>query len=501
MPLTSILQLISKGPYEVLTHLFHNLGVQSNILVSAHYTNLRSTLTPHNIHSALKEVINEHPALSTIGVSQSSEKKEGSHRLWEVHLPVINLKDCVEFVDGVEDGDNGLSRIFGAAHNRWFETQDTTKPWWRLVVYGDNLVVLIYHHSIGDGLSGYTFHRSLLAALNANELSTSSGGPQETPALIVEVPNKEPPPYPLDQIEDKLSWSYVIYGFLFWQILRFFISQNRFLFSDAKFPKTYPTVVKPLPESERTITKAKILRFEKDTMTKCLAACRKHCTSFTALLHTLIQATLASDIYPNAKLGFSRQAVNIRALLKIDTGLDQFNDAASQYGRVQWLSPYRSAGSLPRSKSTLESQPQFPVNAPFIWKLATAYKAGMNTAIHTNRRVVQDFLMGNLLGEDIEEVGGFYGMGLYQNHSFLISNLRVFEPREDMEDGGWEIKEVGFSAAPIRASMGDIGPSFNVASVMGGDCIICVTWEHGVLEEETVERVLDGVKARLEAII
>ena len=125
----------------------------------------------------------------------------------------------------------------------------------------------------------------------------------------------------------------------------------------------------------------------------------------------------------------------------------------------------------------------------------------MNAAIHTNRRVVQDFLMGNLLGEDIEEVGSFYGMGLYQNHSFLISNLGVFEPRDDMEDGGWEIREMGFSAASIRASMGDIGPSFNVASVKGGDCVICATWEHAVLEKETVERVLGGVKARLEAVI
>ena len=109
--------------------------------------------------------------------------------------------------------------------------------------------------------------------------------------------------------------------------------------------------------------------------------------------------------------------------------------------------------------------------------------------------------MGNLLGEDIEEVGGFYGMRLYQNNSFLISNLGVFEPREGMEDGGWEIKDVGFSAGAVRASMGDIGPSFNVASVNGGDCVVCATWEEGVLDESEVERVLDGVRARLEAVI
>ena len=42
-----------------MTHLFHDLGIQSNILVSAHYANPRSTLTPHKVHGALKEVIIE----------------------------------------------------------------------------------------------------------------------------------------------------------------------------------------------------------------------------------------------------------------------------------------------------------------------------------------------------------------------------------------------------------------------------------------------------------
>ena len=108
--------------------------------------------------------------------------------------------------------------------------------------------------------------------------------------------------------------------------------------------------------------------------------------------------------------------------------------------------------------------------------------------------------MGSLLGEDIEEVD-FYGLSLYQNNSLLISNLGVFEPREEMDGGGWEIKEVGFSAGSIRASMGDIGPSFNIASVRGGDCVVCATWEESVLEDRVTERVLDGVKARLEAVV
>jgi hypothetical protein len=266
-------------------------------------------LTSSRLYPALKTVIQEHPALSTVGISQPSEKKEGHHRLWEAHLPVINLKDCVEFVDDLGDGDVELGRIFEMVHNQWFDTQNKTKPWWRVLVFGGTLVVFVYHHSIGDGLSGYTFHRSLLASLNASASKTSLARPQpsmDLSTLKIKVPNNPPTPYPLEQISDKLSWPYVIYGFLFWQILRFFVAPKHFLFSDAKSPQTFPTVANPLPESERTVTKVKILRLSKDTMKKCLAACREHNATFTALLHTLIQATLASDIYLKAKLGFSR---------------------------------------------------------------------------------------------------------------------------------------------------------------------------------------------------
>ena len=114
---------------------------------------------------------------------------------------------------------------------------------------------------------------------------------------------------------------------------------------------------------------------------------------------------------------------------------------------------------------------------------------------------MQDFLTGKLLGEDEEDAGTFYGLGLYQNNSFLMSNLGAFLPQVEMEDGGWGIKDVGFSAGAIRASMGDFGIVVNIASVQDGDCLICATYEKGVLKDEMVKRVLDGVIRRLELLL
>ena len=60
---------------------------------------------------------------------------------------------------------------------------------------------------------------------------------------------------------------------------------------------------------------------------------------------------------------------------------------------------------------------------------------------------------------------------------------------------------MGFSAGAIRALMGDIRPIFNVTSLKNRDCVVFITWEEGVLEETMVGRVLDRVKARLDAMI
>ncbi|KAN0095535.1 Alcohol acetyltransferase [Hyaloscypha variabilis] len=486
------------GPLELLTHLYHDLGIQSNILVCAEYSKHGQHLTKPRVLEALAKVINGQPALSIIGVNRPSETKEGSHRLWEVRLPSLRVQDCVEFISN--EGDVDLSRIFENAHNQWFDTKDTTKPWWKLLVVNNRYAVFVYHHSIGDGLSGYAFHRSFLAALNADEHAAEMSVSMADNTFVIEQPAKSLTPSPFDYIDDKLSWVHVIYGFLFWVVLRFFVNQKYFLFSDAVFSKDYPTPVKPLSPKIKTRTRVQILRIEGGTMTGCLSECRKHNTSFTALLHTLIQVTLAVDIYPKAIFGFSRVAVNLRPLLKVDPGRDVFANAVSAYYRVQTLSKYRACAKKQSPHANPASSQGISVDAPRVWALAKAYKQHLTHATYKSGTVMQDFIVCKILEGDIEDVS-FYGHGLYQNNSFLISNLGVFEPREDMVDGGWSIKDIGFSAGTIRAALGDFGIVFDVASVKGADCLISATYEQGVLKDEMVKEVLVALLARIKLLV
>jgi len=123
--------LIFIETYETMFHLWHTLGIQSNILVGARYKNSASGggLTKSVVFKALESVIADHPALGMVGISRESEKKKGNHRLWEARLKSVDLRDCVIFEEGV-DLETELPRLIEEAHNNyaWFNTGDTTAP-------------------------------------------------------------------------------------------------------------------------------------------------------------------------------------------------------------------------------------------------------------------------------------------------------------------------------------------------------------------------------------
>jgi hypothetical protein len=512
-----------KGSSELYDHLLHELGIQSNILVSATYAG-PTVLKPGNVFPALKAVVDEHPALWLVHVPEPSGKG-GRHCLWDARVPNIRLGEHVSFVDEEPGGgDAEIARTFEKEHNSWFlPSPENPLPRWRIIIVGGKRAIFVFHHAIGDGISGYTFHRSFLAALNSLSSNLSPDSEPFNADSPVLNPRIELPMGCVEQIDDRLRWRYAIWEFLFWLIVRFFVNQRYFFFSDASYPKTYPTPLNPLPISKRTITSTRILRIDKETMSKALNACRRNKTSFTALLHTLIQVTLAADFYPKAVLGFSSQAVNIRPQLRTDPGIDVVMNAVGVYPRVQFLSSYRKAG-MSRHNPDSENAKKFGVNEDMVWGLAKSYKAHMQDFVWKERSAVQESLLVTLLGEEIEGVT-FYGLGLFQNNSFLISNLGVFEPKatkpqenvsrrnkatgleedeeteEQKKNGGWEITDIAFSAATVRASLGVAGIVFNVASLRGGDCVVCAGWEEGVLREEMVSGVLEGVGGRLRALI
>jgi hypothetical protein len=135
-----------------------------------------------------------------------------------------------------------------------------------------------------------------------------------------------------------------------------------------------------------------------------------------------------------------------------------------------------------------------------VWNLAMEYKKSLNSFTKSGA-AIQDFLSGRVLGEDDEEVGQFTGFRMVVNNSFLISNVGIFKPKENMAAGGWTVEDVGFSAGAIRSAISECGIIFNVASAKDGDCVIFAIYEEGVLKEDVVMRVLDLVSQRIKLLV
>ncbi|KAK9350309.1 alcohol acetyltransferase [Lipomyces doorenjongii] len=498
-------ELVRKsGHYETMYNLFHELGIQSNILVSATYSHCRtSRLTEPTLFKALHIVINHHPALGIIGVRRSSQKKNGNHRLWEARLNTINLKTCVEFVQ-YDGEDQGLQRVIEKSHNEWFSTEDKIRPWWKLVVVNGAHVLFVYHHMIGDGRSGYAFHRSLLAALNEIEaLKTIDGISTDSGAFMVNVPATLPPAHSIALVQSQLSMLHVIYNFLWWTLIRLIFSNERFLFSDASFSNTYPTPTNPFPKDECTVTRIESMQVDCTTKEKCVDACRIHNTTLTALLQTLIQVTLAADVYPKAMFGFSQVAVDFRRYLKTKPGVDVMMNAASTFSSPQRLGRYREAGRRPKIGAGNGAVPGVHLDIPLLWHLASQYRAKLHSDLNKSNTALQDYLTVPLLGIDDEEFASqlFPNIGRVSNNAFLVSNIGAFQGMTNDLSPGWTIGHVEFSAAATKASCGTAGIVFNVASVEKGDLVVNASYEEGVLKPETVRKVMKGIKERLTLLL
>jgi len=373
------------------------------------------------------------------------------------------------------------------------------------LVINSTWLLFVYHHNIGDGTSGYAFHQSFLAALNEEGSDPKVNLAKEAP-IIIKSSTRPLQPTATEDITTKVSWLYLLRNYFLPNNMRLFMKRKHSIFSDATKPERTPKLDDHFRELDAAVTQVQILRFEQALMKKCLSACRENNTSFTALLHTLIQITLAIDSYPKAKLSFSRLAVSVRPFLRSRPGNDVFTNAASIYYCPCRMREFRAAGGNfcvynDKNKSDVS---RYQVLANQVWKLTTDYKEGLSKFASVEGHALQSFMSGKYLGEDDEDVMRRYHMGLFQGNSFVISNLGMFGfagKGHDSKDMGWIVEDVGFSAAAIKVGLCDFPLSLNVVSSKDGDCIITASFQKGVLGEKVVSGLLEGLRGRLENLL
>lgn len=503
------------APLESLAHIYHKLGLHSNIIVSASYRQMAEKpekLSKSVLYPALKEVIKKHAALAVIGISETNpSRKGGKTKVWEAMVDRIDFFDCVEFIESTKGtGEESMLKFFERKHNDWLwasdcQDQDDRRggaPWWRVYVIDGQRVVFLYHHFIADGISGYVFHRSLLEELNKfrdvrGDLKT------DTMDSIMPISRVELPPKAVDLIKIRLSMSYVVLEYLFWLLVRVFVPKNWLLFSDAIHSKAYPTPKNPRPYKSPTETRLVHCQISNENMASLISQCRENKTTFTALLHTIVQVTLAVDLYPDSKIGFSRMAVNLRPVVRNPEESDVMVNDGADLSLIHLLRPYREAGTLPPSvpkcNDTNTREPH--LNPDAVWRLAQSCKRQMNRSIYSTKTVLHNFISSRLMGQHEEDfiANGFGALGMYQHNSFLLSNLGMFRAQRSKGDT-WMIEDISFSSAAMKASIGNAGFVINVASVENGMCNLHVNFEGGVLQFEVAKRFINGIKQRLETL-
>lgn len=482
-------------------YLYHRLGIQSNLIVSARYATADDVqLSRPLVVGALRAVVEAHPALRLVAVQRPSPNR-GRHRLYVAALHSINLDACVEFVE-----DDASSELFQRLHNEWqFADDEPTRPYWKVLVTPKQEVVFVYHHLIADGASGLPFHRTFHRALNS-AVSTMDT-PVSVNVLKADPASIEFLPDPLSLLHHKPS----ILEIVWFEFLFFFaklIYGKKFLFGTLPPAKPYFTSVTGTASPEqRTITRVSSLRIPASKMTKILAACRENKTTFTPLLIVVLTVTLVREWFPEAKVGCPRYAYDFRPFARLPKpegvqGSDgiMFNGASGCTPLLR-LDKFRRAvlDSNDEGKTLDDST----LDADAIWRLARDYKANMQKDMAgVGLRALQG---GRLLGADLEDFvkQALPSIGRLISASFLVSNLGSFSVSKDVEDKKprWGINDVQFSVAATNGRQGCHGPVFNVVGAKGGDTIINSSSEEGVFSRDIAHEVLVSTMAKLEELV
>ncbi|OKL62171.1 hypothetical protein UA08_02770 [Talaromyces atroroseus] len=496
--------------YQTQFYVVSRLGIQSNVIIAATYTstNGKLSLDKETLYPALKQVVQKYPELGMVSFARPSERKTSQHRRWSGFLRQVNLDDHVKFVEiSTEKEREGLRSTIESYHGLWFDDISERPPWSLFVVNGRH-AIFVFHHYITDGRGATYVLGSLLEALNnttPSEQTENHTSPSPSPIapLTLDVPGF-PEKDPVKRARAKLSILWAIWITLkacFIQLSSRVVGRGLF-FHDAK-PRMFDRLDLDNPQREKfSRTKVESCRLDSELMARCIKACRKHHTSFTSLLHTLLKVTLATDLYPASRYGNSQTVIDLRPYLIPEPRERVMSGCLSVFATFERLSRFREAGAATTTTTAITSTEK---SVDIIWDLARKHKSQLNNDLnHTQlwRKVWQSI---ELLPEEDE---GFldqflFGYRMLQQNVFYVSNLGVFDPAQfggDTPGAKWTISNMEFSAGGVKAGYG-ANLTVNVVAVAGGDTVLYFGSEDGALRDGLVSTLVKNVRARLEAIL
>ncbi|KAL1896961.1 Alcohol acetyltransferase [Ceratocystis pirilliformis] len=388
-------------------------------------------------------------------------------------------------------GAHGL--IQADVDKNWPLALETTRPPWCVKVYmpelavsGDaaNFIDIAFsaHHAVCDGMSGRIFHEALLNALCS---PTASSDAQSTKLRFSEPAAVHDAQEALIPFRSSVSF----FANLLW---------SEFAPSWLKWAPILPWTGPPIDIYRPMSSGFSFIKLSAGGSARILSACRKHNTTLTALLHTLILKSLLKTVKelqaPNATTR-SCTAIDLRRLLPADIPRNTLGDYVA--GLTHGFAPsdvtaLRDARTLPATSTTAAGMDRLGEE---VWRVSSAIKADINAQISL---LPADNAAGLLSWVSDFRARWANKNGEQRGEAWEVSNLgamevevvkHITESRDATE--GFKLEQVVFTQSGMV-----VGPALgvNVAGIKKGPVCLTITWQRHKDVDDAAEGVARDLK-------
>jgi hypothetical protein len=473
----------------------HDLGFHYSVAIVARYSCNTSILNRNLIFFALQQVIQEHPSLC---VTVSSGKNNNDRKPYFLRLEEIDLNKVVSFVEksttgNREEEENFLDGVLSEQNSRGFDT-DALLPLWRIVVLQQRNpelpsatdLAFVWHHVIGDGLSGLIFHSAVLQALS----SAPRGIGEERKLLPSNTTSKTPVPdddlaivstttKPLfPPLEDILTLSEgpmtrISHMFKSWLSSWFGAKLEAGRWTGA--PYHY--------ESLPTKTLIRQVSIPAASVSRLVSRCRSEQTSVTAFLQTLVGKVLAE--------AFEARQVRCATAISVRRFFPAIHKIDDTHAMGLWVTASRQNFA----RRVLIGAGGRKADGGFPWGEARKNKRRIVKELAKGDR---DITMGSLRDIPNFETYLMGRIGKKRDDSYSITNIGVFDGETpasgESSQHQWRISKMSFSQS---CHVNGSAVQFCIISTKGGEMVIVLNWQEGTAPVGDIDRVVQALRQQL----
>lgn len=456
-----------KGKLEQVSASCHHLGFFNNVGLSAHY-NISESASPAVtdlrglVYAAVGDLLRKHRILFVIPVNEGTPNPHFASLPWiDLNRSIAFLERCQPLASAAEGQDKELDAILEEQHNTDFKTEYGTLPFWRLIILqspGRNefTASFIYHHAIGDGVSGLAFHSAFRTALEAASSSTlpddKAGNiilPDENASVLP--PLEELHPLPINPRQHHSPTTHL---------------------------KEWTGTSIRIPCKSRWAS----LYLSPSTSNAFVQGCKERKLTVTSALSSVVAAVLFGNLPSTVEALTCIIPVSLRPWLKLprqvaDNAIGTYFDAT----RVQ----------LARA-----DQPSQDPSLVDIWSGARQVSKSINDYLCDVSPSGEPYTSVAVFKTIPDVSAVFHSMlGKPRDAAFEVTNVGLFSPATTPGASLWRVGNVLLSRSAAVP-----GAAVTVSVVTGGNGIMALgfSWQEGVVEDGFIDSVRQGVRKYFE---